>query len=163
MTTGDAEVESWEAFLGEQEGFVEFLERASSDEALGQLRRVLNNAAIRPADAGTVTIEVEVSKAFIELVPLILDEDDEDVDIEEWVAGAARHWLELKAKQNAIRLVATPPKKAYLRALLDAEDARVRWGQHADASDRLLDHAELEYEYPFDHYPTANEGADGDE
>jgi hypothetical protein len=99
-------------------------------------------------DRGTVTVEVELTEA---LVDLICREFGNDVDLSEWTAGAAEMRVRHLFMEDKRELNIDIPEDVAERAELLAEHGRVRHemtGYAADPADWITEIADLGYRFP---------------
>ena len=102
------------------------------------------------ADRGTVTVEAEISEALLDL---IRQEAGEDVDVGEWIAGAAEMRLRYGWMDEKQTLTVDVPDGVAERAELLAEHSRVqhaKTGLEGTPTDWLNDFTDLEYRFPSD-------------
>jgi hypothetical protein len=102
----------------------------------------------REDDRGTVTFEVELTQAFVDLVR---EEEDDDVYISEWLVDAAEMKMRERFWRDGEAISVDVPEKLAKRAELLAENARVRHGKkppYNGREDWLADMVGIEYEFP---------------
>lgn len=95
-------------------------------------------------DRGTITVDVEVSEA---LVDLIRQETDTHVDVGEWIAGAAELRLQYGWMDDRSTLSVDVPDEIAESAELLAEHSRVQHGRERVPEDALHDFVALEYRF----------------
>lgn len=111
-------------------------------------------------DSGTVTVDVEVSEALVEL---IRREHGEDVDLSEWLAGAGEMRLREGYWHEDTTIPVDVPDELAERANLLAEHSRVQHGKtglEGSRDDWLADLSHVEFRFPDE---TADNGGDSEE
>lgn len=101
-------------------------------------------------DRGTVTVEVEVSEALLDI---IRQEHGENVDIGEWIAGAVELRLRQSLWNDDATITADVPEELAEQAELLAEHSRVQHGLSGVRGDRvdwLNDISDVEFRFPED-------------
>jgi len=112
----------------------------------------------RDDDRGTVTVEVELTEALVDLVHR---EFEDDVDLSEWVAGAAEMRVRHRFMEDKRQLTVDLPEDVAERAELLAEHARVRHhltGVRGSPVDWLTEFTELGYRFPDEDAENEGEG-----
>ena len=102
----------------------------------------------RDSDRVMLTFEVEVSEALVEL---IRREHGEDVDIQDYIAGAAELRLRQVLWNKDATFTADVPEELAEQAELLAEHSRVQHGlsgQRGGREDWLNDISDVEFRFP---------------
>jgi len=111
-------------------------------------------------DRGTVTVDVEISEALVELIRL---EHGEDVDLSEGLAGAGELRLRESYWHGDTSIPVDVPDEVAERTNLLAEHSRVQHGKtglEGSREDWLTDLAHVEYRFPDE---TSENGGDSGE
>jgi predicted small metal-binding protein len=102
----------------------------------------------RDNDRVMLTFEVEISEALVEL---IRREHGEDVDIEDYIAGAAEFRLRQVLWDDEATVTADVPEELAEQAELLAEHSRVQHGHsgvRGSREDWLNDISDIEFRFP---------------
>jgi hypothetical protein len=96
-------------------------------------------------DRGTVTVQVEISEALVELIDAVNSEGD---PLEDWVAGAAEMEARRRLWNDKTELPIPVPDEVQDVAELLQEHWRVQYGHELTYGDALTEVVNVRYEPP---------------